>query len=270
MTEIGMSRDHLSIGIVTHNNRRIIEKTLDSIYANRPLKMGIRLNILDNASTDGTFELVDRWCRDKDNAIAIESTTNSGFGCGHNEIFSRCSSQYHLICNPDITLTAGALDILLNFINSDQHIGMTCPRVKYPDGRLQPLNRRYPSILDIALRRFVPARFQGHFKTRMDRYNMLDIGYETPYEVPFVSGAFMLCRSDVLKAVGGFDERFFLYFEDADLSRKIQENGWATRYCPEATVIHEWQRDAHRSLWGAMQFSKSAFKYFSKWGWRLC
>jgi hypothetical protein len=107
------------------------------------------------------------------------------------------------------------------------------------------------------------------FRERLDSYEMRDVGYEAVCDVPFMTGAFMCCRTDVLKAIGGFDERFFLYFEDADLSRRVQQFGFRTAYFPEACVTHAWERMAHRNWRMAWVFSISAWRYFRKWGLRL-
>jgi GT2 family glycosyltransferase len=141
--------------------------------------------------------------------------------------------------------------------------------VHFEDGRLQPLNKRHPTVVDLFLRRFVPRFVQRYFSQRMDRYSMLDVGYTDSYDVPFVSGAFMACRTQVLQELGGFDDRFFLYLEDADLSRRVQKSGWRTMYCPDALVLHQWRRDAHRNLRETLLFCASVFRYFNKWGWRL-
>ena len=140
-----------------------------------------------------------------------------------------------------------------------------CCRRTYP----QPLNKRHPTIADLLLRRFMPRAFQPFFADRMQRYKMLDVRYDESCDVPFVSGACMVCRTDILKALGGFDARFFLYLEDADLSRQVQQSGWRTLYCPEAVVLHEWRRDAHRSSRAILLFCARAVRYFNKSGWRL-
>jgi len=97
---------------------------------------------------------------------------------------------------------------------------------------------------------------------------MRDVGYERSYDVPFVSGAFMFCRTQVLRELGGFDEGFFLYFEDADLSLRVQNHGCRTVYFPEVSVTHTWERMAHKSLHGGWMFLKSAYLYFHKWGFK--
>jgi len=86
---------------------------------------------------------------------------------------------------------------------------------------IQGLNKRYPTLWDLFLRRFIPKRLQKIFRRRMDYYEMRDFGCSREYDVPFLSGAFMLCRSDLLKQLGGFDPRYFLHFEDADLCRRV-------------------------------------------------
>jgi len=106
-------------------------------------------------------------------------------------------------------------------------------------------------------------------KRRLDHYEMRDVGYQDIYEVPFMTGAFMFCRADVLKKVGGFDPRFFMYFEDADLSRKFQEEGCKTVYYPYVNITHLWQREAQKRLIMALVFMISGMKYFHKWGWKL-
>lgn len=81
--------------------------------------------------------------------------------------------------------------------------------------------------------------------------------------------AFMLCRTAALNAVGGFPQRYFLYFEDADLSRKAQESGWRTMYCPDAAAVHQWRRSAHHSYHYMFLFCVSAIRYFNKCCWRV-
>ena len=143
------------------------------------------------------------------------------------------------------------------------------PRMTFTDGRLQHSIRRHPTVLDLALRRLLPAALRGPFRARMDRYEMTDSGYDRPVDVPFCSGALMVCRTEALRQIGGFDDRYFLYFEDADLSRKLQVAGWRTVYNPETTVVHSWQRAAHTSLRMSFVFARNALRYFDKWGWRF-
>jgi GT2 family glycosyltransferase len=258
----------MSIGIVTYNHARMIEETLRSILTNLP-SIPVRVLVLDNCSTDHSYGIACEVAKSDPRLVVFRNSTNQGFGRANNKILQQVDSTLHVFCNPDIKVTAGALDALISFLREHTDVAIVCPRVQFEDGRLQPLNRRHPTVWDLFLRRFVPNRFKACFVKRMQYYEMLDVGYERSCDVPFVSGAFMVCRTETLKAVGGFDPRYFLYFEDADLSRTMQKRGWRTVYCPGATVVHGWQRDAHRSWRVMVIFCVSAFRYFNKWGWRL-
>jgi len=159
---------------------------------------------------------------------------------------------------------------LSEHLDLNPDIGMVCPRVLNKDQTLQYLNKRHPNLTDLFLRRFYTYnRMFSFIKNRLDHYEMRDIGYDGIHEVPFMTGAFMFCRTDVLKKVGGFDPRFFMYFEDADLSRKFQNEGKKTIYYPHVQITHLWKRESRKSLKMALVFAISGIKYFHKWGWKL-
>ena len=267
MAESGNNTPMVTCGIVTFNNESIIEETLTSVLAQMGRGRVSQVIVWDNASTDRTVQTVENIAGDSNLVRLEKSPRNLGFGAGHNRILDLVNSDYHLICNPDITVSDGAVGELIRVLESQPEVGLIAPRVQFPDGRLQPLNKRDPSVFDLFLRRFLPGKFRPLFKKRMARYEMLDCGYEEPCEVPFLSGAFLVGRTDVLKSLGGFDERYFLYFEDADLTRELRNRGWSTLYWPGAVVTHLWKRDAHNSVKGGLCFVKSGFRYFRKWGW---
>jgi GT2 family glycosyltransferase len=98
---------------------------------------------------------------------------------------------------------------------------------------------------------------------------MKDKGYDSMYDVESMTGAFMFCRMDILRKLGGFDPRYFMYFEDFDLSRKFQLLGYRTVYYPRATVTHLWERAAHKKLRITFVFIVNMFRYFNKWGWKF-
>jgi GT2 family glycosyltransferase len=261
--------DGLSIGIVTFNHESAIGPTLKSVLGSLPAHVEAQVLVLDNHSTDKTLDVLRRIAERDPRVSVVVNDRNEGFARGNNRLLELVGSEHHVFCNPDIHVTPGAFDTLLSYLRSHHDVAIVCPRVRFEDGRLQPLNKRHPTVLDFVLRRFAPAFVQKYFSDRMRRYEMLDLGYEDSYDVPFVSGAFMVCRTQVLKDLGGFDTRFFLYLEDADLSRRVQQAGWRTVYCPDALVLHQWRRDAHRSARGTVMFCASVFRYFNKWGWRF-
>ena len=194
---------------------------------------------------------------------------NIGYGRAHNlTIFQAIPSKYHLVLNPDILLPPGTIRSLITFMENNPDVGMVCPRILNEDGSDQYLNKCYPSVMDFFIRRFMPHLFDPLFRRRLDHYEMRDVGYDETCDVEVMTGAFMLCRTDVLKAVAGFDPRYFLYLEDFDLSRKFQQNGFRTVYCPEAAVIHYWTRESHKNIRMTMIFIVSMCRYFNKWGWK--
>jgi GT2 family glycosyltransferase len=259
----------LSISIVTFNCQKTIPATLSSLQRHLPERFEAQLVVVDNRSVDDTPFLL-RACAEGCKRFAlIENAVNVGYGRAHNQALHQVSSRYHIICNPDILFTEDVFTPLVGFMEQFPGIGIICPRFVHLDGSLQPLNRRNPTVMDLFLRRFLPEGLKPLFRERLDTYEMRDVGYEAVCDVPFMTGAFMCCRTDVLKAIGGFDERFFLYFEDADLSLRVQQFGFRTAYFPEACVTHAWERMAHRNWRMAWVFSISAWRYFRKWGLRL-
>ena len=196
---------------------------------------------------------------------------NLGYGKGNNWCIRRCEpSKYFLVLNPDVIISKGTIEELSQYLDRDPGIGMVCPRVLNKDQTLQHLNKRRPNLTDLFLRRFYTTKGMFPFiKKRLDHYEMRDIGYEDIYEVPFMTGAFMFCRANVLKKVDGFDPRFFMYFEDADLSQKFQREGYKTIYYPYVHITHFWKRESQKSLKMALVFMISGIKYFHKWGWKL-
>lgn len=198
--------------------------------------------------------------------------SNAGYGSGHDLAISKeLNSRYHVISNPDIIISPSTIVTLCSFMAEHPDIGMVCPKILNEDGTIQCLNKRYPTVFDLFARRFIPKSLHYLIQTRLDRYEMKDVGYEDICDVECISGCFMFCRTEVLKDVGGFDDRYFMYFEDFDLSRKIQLAGYRTVYYPHASVTHLWERASHKSLKMTWVHVQSAIKYFNKWGWKfLC
>jgi len=195
---------------------------------------------------------------------------NAGYGRGHNKALCECSeSKYHVIINPDVVIAPTTIEVLSRYMDDNPDIGMVSPMVLNEDGTIQHLNKRYPTIFDLFARRFIPKTLHFLIEQRLDRYEMKDIGYVDICDVECISGCFMFCRTEILKAVCGFDDRYFMYFEDFDLSRKIQNIGFRTVYNPHATVTHLWERASHKSIKMTWIHIQSAFKYFNKWGWKF-
>lgn len=191
-------------------------------------------------------------------------TENRGFGGGHNAVFQRfkASADYFLICNPDISFAQGEVDSLYDF-SQRQQTGLSIPKVIYPDGSLQHGCKLLPKPHQLFMRRFFSS-----FACKTDHnYELRHADYSKAFFAPSLSGCFMLFSKEALAKTGGFDERFFLYLEDVDLSRRVCASGLPVRYCPDSTVVHESQRRSYRDVKFLIYHITSAIQYFNKWGW---
>jgi GT2 family glycosyltransferase len=248
--------------ILYKNPPEMIENVISSFLDTR---LNVKLYIIDNSPAPLSISVENR------PAFYHYAGQNLGYGKGHNWSIQRCEpSKYFLILNPDVVISKGVIEELSQYLDRNPEVGMVCPMVLNKDHTLQYLNKRQPNLVYLFLRRFYVYKIAiDVLKRRLDHYEMKDVGYQEIHEVPFMTGAFMFCRMDVLKKVGGFDPRFFMYFEDADLSRKFQDEGYKTVYYPYVNITHLWQRESQKRLAMAFVFTVSGIKYFHKWGWKL-
>lgn len=255
----------ISVLIVSHNNRNDLQRLLPSLM---PALHGISHEILmiDNGSSDDTLAFVSRFYS---NVRIVQNSVRMGYGANQNQNIARAQGKYMVLMNPDMEIQDPLLfHKLLDFMAHHPDAGMVTAKVCNPDGTCQFLNKREPALIDLALRRFFPARFHARFKKRLHAYEMRDVGYNRVMDVPFISGSFMFAKTALIRQLGGFDERFFMYFEDVDLTRRLRKKARAL-YCPDVSIIHRWERASHKSLKWTWVFAVSAMKYYHKWGVKL-
>ncbi len=198
----------------------------------------------------------------------IKAKGNKGYGAGHN-IALRATidrAKYHFVMNSDISFESTELEKMIQFIDGDPAIGQLMPRIVYPDGRLQYLCKLLPTPVDLLLRRFSFGPFKKVALRSATRFELQCTDYDHVMDVPYLSGCFMLFRTSALQQIGLFDERFFMYPEDLDITRRMHAR-FRTVFYPGATVTHNHARASYksaRSLW--IHFYNMA-KYFNKWGW---
>ena len=242
--------------IVTYNNISTIAKTLETLFGETK-DIDFKLYVLDNGSSDGTPEYIEKNYPD---VTVIRSGKNVGFGAGHNIIINQVESKYHAVINPDIVLTQNAVKKMADYMDENPDIGLLSPRICFPDGRDQILGKRNPH-----LKYLVASRLRGDEPSKLLReYAMLDCDLSKPTEIENATGCFMFIRTDVLKSIGGFDDGFFMYFEDADLARRINEVSKCVYY-PDAVVNHVWGRDSKRNFKLMLVHINSMLRYFRKW-----
>ena len=266
----------ITIALVSHNNRKDLELLLPSVQT--ALK-GISSEILlvDNCSHDSTASLVE----DAYSEVSIISessilseiniTVNKkrlGYAANQNQNIAKARGKFIALMNPDMIVPENLFHTLIQFMDQHKDAGIATCRICNEDGSCQYLNKREPALFDLLIRRFLPFRLHGLFKKRLDAYEMRDIGYERVVDVPFVSGSFIFARTSLIKEIGGFDERFFMYFEDVDICRRARKKARAL-YCPDAQIIHRWERAAHKSFKWTVVFALSGLKYYHKWGFKF-
>lgn len=260
----------ISMGIVTYDNAPVIGRCLESLVASLDAGQAVDLTVVDNGSSDDTLRIVREFAARSPRGLSVrieEAPGNIGYGRGHNLAFDGARAKYHVICNPDIIFRGNPLRTLADYLDRNEDIGVLCPAVLNEDLTPQHLNKRLPTVLDLFLRRFLPRPLRALFRKRLDHYEMRDVPYDAIVDVPFVSGAFLFCRSEALRRAGGFDPRYFLYFEDVDLSRAVRQAGFRTVCLPAASVVHLWGQAHRRSPFMVLTFVRNGIRYFNKWGW---
>lgn len=252
----------LSLAIVTYNNSRIIENTVKSIVSNIPSEFSYKLYIIDNDSTDNTIDIIKGI---KGNIEILELGVNYGFGYGHNKILDIINSKYHFVVNPDITIeNIDQIRKMVEFLDANIYVGMLSPLILSPISEIQYLCKTNPTIFDMLIRRLSP----NLFPKRQDKFVMKQTGYNKTMNIDYASGCFMVFRTGIFKELMGFDEEFFMYLEDADITRRVNQIS-KTVFYPEARIIHAWERGAHKSMKLAVVTIKSMITYFRKWGWKI-
>lgn len=269
----GMSREAclLSVSVVVYRpDPDLLNRTLETLGAAlRPLETKAPLYLVDNGSVEDRIALPETAHGAPFDTILMGGHGNVGYGRGHNLAIDRSKSRYHLILNPDIELELDALIHALEFMHSQPETGLISPLIRDDAGHQQFLCRRFPTVFDLFARGFLPARLRAPFEQRLARYEMRDVidDKNVVWDPPIVSGCFMLFRTDVLKQLGGFDPRYFLYFEDYDLSLRAHEVA-RVAYVPSVRVLHH-GGDAARKGWTHIKlFITSAFKFFNRFGWK--
>ncbi len=220
--------------------------------------------VVDNGSSDEIRDAVQAI-----GGIYLRPGKNLGYGRGHNLALKRLAgvdAPYHLILNPDIVFDEDDLGRLAEVMDSHPDVGLVMPKVLYPDGSNQYLCKLLPAPVDLVLRRFLPGPLKGFARRRTELYELRFLDSDAPAYVPSLSGCFMFARRSVLDAVGGFDERFFLYMEDVDLCRRML-NVSRLLYWPGVIVEHVHRMGSYRNRKLLFLHIRSAIQYFNKWGW---
>lgn len=252
----------LTISIVLFKTSLLdIERCFRSLYL---YSGSIYIYIIDNSPIDDLnfnklFSLIDQ-CE------YIHMPSNIGYGSAHNVAIRKAQSlgsKYHLVINADINFSSDVISPMLSYMEENIDVAQMMPKVLNPDGKIQRLCKLVPSPFDLIFRRFLPNKYKNlHNKY----FELHDTGYNKIMFVPYLSGCFMLLRQSALKEIGLFDERYFMYPEDIDLTRRLADR-YKTIFYPNVFVIHEHGAASHKSIKMFIIHALNLFRYFNKWGW---
>lgn len=241
----------VSASIVTYNDIDRAPITVDSVIKNTK-KYPLKLYVIDNASTDGTADLIEK----SGQAEVIRNSKNLGFGAAHNVVLSQELGKYHFVINPDITINSDVISDMVDYFESNPEVVMAMPKILNTDGTEQKLPKERPTF-----KRLFLGRLSDKIRSE---YVWADKQIENPTEIDFCTGCFFCIRTDIFKKVCGFDERYFMYLEDADLALKAKSKG-KVMILPQFCVTHAWERESSKSLKYLIIHIFSCFKFLFKW-----
>lgn len=263
----------ITASIVTYNDHLLdIEAVLRSIIASPISKVWI----IDHSDEVTTLreELQQYIQRENDIKAHLQRgfqieylhENNVGYGTGNNRAIRLAMAEgsiYHLVVNPDVWFTSDVIPTIWKHMEEHPEVGQIMPKVLFLDGNIQPLAKLLPTPMDMFCRMFLP---EWMFSKRNKRYELLHSKYKDIMNVPCLSGCFMFLRMSTLQEVGLFDERYFMYAEDFDLTRRIHRQ-FQTLFYPHVSVYHKFSRGSHRSLRLFFAHTMSMIRYFNKFGW---
>ena len=269
----------LAVSIVTYkSDEHVLYETIssltDSLHELISKLPGVhaKLCVVDNEITDNNKLAAilkklapEQWAT----VDFINGQGNVGYGRAHNLAIFKHPADYYLVLNPDVVLDRSALYEGLIFLLNHHDVGVIAPQVLSRNHKIQYLCKSYPAVFDLLLRGFMPQRIQAFFYKRLDRYELKDRLHpdKVAYDVPLISGCFMLFRYQCLIQAGGFSKRYFLYFEDYDLSLRIAK---FTRlaYVPSVKIVHRGGYTARKGIDHILMFFRSMLTFYRRHGWR--
>lgn len=254
---------NITASIVLYHSDEVEIKHVIECFKSSSLRL--KMYLVDNSANDDLKHL-----GDLENVEYIYMAKNVGYGAAHNVAITKSATEspYHLVLNPDISFQSEILDQAYEYMEKNSNVGMLSPKIVYPDGRPQFMCRMLPTPFDLIIRRFLPKFLKPFFKKPLENYILSGLDHNSIHNIPNLPGSFMLLRNKAIAEVGGFDEKFFMYLEDIDLTRRIHAK-YRTEFYPKIKVIHALEQGSYKSKKLLQYHIESAFYYFKKWGWLI-
>lgn len=227
-----MSQIPLSVISVTHNHSTYIGRCLDALVP-EVSRIGGEVIVVDNCSDDKSAKIAKKY----PNIAVYINSERRGFSANNNFGMAKANGRYLLLLNPDTEVQPGALDQMIDFMESHPQVGMCGAQLRFPDGQIQPSPRRFPTLGSTIARRS-PLRVFLRNSHLNQNHLMQDLDHSQVQPVDWLLGACMFIRREILETVGPLDEGYFLYVEDIDWARRMHAANWDVYYVPTAQIIH--------------------------------
>lgn len=243
--------------VIYHNSKYDVETIVKCVLHS----LIDKLYIIDNSRND-TFRILEK----RSDKIRYIHSENIGYGGAHNIAIREAmalGAKYHIVVNPDIYFEIGTIESLVEYMDDNPDVGQMMPKVFYPNGELQFLCKMIPTPMDLIFKRFLPSRFTAK---SLYKFQLRFTGYNKIMNVPYLSGCFMFFRISALEDIGLFDERFFMYPEDVDITRRMHEK-YKTIFYPDVSIVHAHAAASKTNLKMLWIHITNMIKYFNKWGW---
>ena len=232
----------LAICIVTHDARANLEVCLTKLHEVMPEALSMHIVVVDNSRDGSTDYVNEAW----PHVHTITNPKPLGFGANVNQAVDDIDARYLLVMNPDVVLSAGAIETMAGFMDSHPEAGACGPKTFYPDGTLQATSRRFPHWGTVFWRWLRLDRLWRPPFYR--RFMMEEWDHNDCQPVDWLMASCILIRTDAFNAVRGFDTDFFMYYEDIDLCRRLWQYGYSVYFVPDAAITHKYRRHSARSL----------------------
>ncbi|MCF7802008.1 MAG: glycosyltransferase family 2 protein [Candidatus Marinimicrobia bacterium] len=226
----------LSVIIVTYNSAGEIDACLHALMPQVEFLNG-EIIVVDNASRDGTLSVVYEKTSDFNAIQVIENKHNYGFAVANNQGLETARGDHIFILNPDTQVQVGSVEILLNALQGDDHLGAVAPQLLWPDGHIQRSCRRLPTHWDVVVHSLGLNLLRPNSRF-LNGWKMGDFNHAYPREVDQPAGAALMVRGSLLRELDGFNRQFPMFFNDVDLCRRIWDAGYKILFQPEAQVVH--------------------------------
>jgi hypothetical protein len=238
-----MPERNITLSVVSHRQNALVNQLLEDVE--RVCADRVAVVLTQNLPDREDFAAARLPCP----VEVVVNAERKGFGANHNAAFQRCRTPYFCVCNPDVRLPADPFPALVQAL-ADPRVAVAGPLVRSPEGRIEDSARRFPTAWSLMKKLLVDRREPDYATDR------------GPQEVDWVAGMFMLFRADAYRAAGGFDEAYFLYYEDADICRRLGAAGKRVLFEPRSEVVHDARRRSRRDPAHAGHHLASALRFF--------